>query len=250
MAERAGSEAYEQKQFIESFLKRRHRNDSPNRTIETPAVLKLIGDPSGIHVLDIGCGDGSLGSFLLAKGCASYLGIEGSEQMAAKAEERLAGTSGMVERVFMEEYSYPMESFDLVVSQLAIHYCADIDSLFSSIIRTLKPGGRLVFSIQHPLLTSSYKRAEAGTKRSDWIVDDYFKTGKRVENWMGEQVVKYHRTASDYYEALTKAGFKIERFLEPKPDPSLFENQQEYERRLRIPLFLLFACRKEGKENE
>ena len=34
---------------------------SPNHVMEKPAVLVEIGDPIGLRVLDLGCGDASLG---------------------------------------------------------------------------------------------------------------------------------------------------------------------------------------------
>ncbi|AZB42385.1 class I SAM-dependent methyltransferase [Bacillus sp. FJAT-42376] len=243
--ERKGAKAYDEDAFFTQFMNRRYRADSPNLRIETPAMLELIGSPEGKSVLDLGCGDASLGLALLEKGCSSYLGIEGSNNMFEEAIRVLEDTEGKMELCQMEEYSYPAEVFDLVVSQLAIHYIENMDSLFHSIIHTLKPGGRFVFSLQHPLLTSSGKSAKSGEKRSDWIVDDYFHTGKRVEDWMGEQVVKYHRTAGDYFSALTEAGFIIDKMMEPKPDPALFSDPEEYRRRMRIPLFLLFSCTKE-----
>lgn len=237
-----GSKAYDEEAFFQQFMKRRYRTDSPNLRIEKPAILQLIGNPEGCSVLDLGCGDAKLGLDLLEKGCSSYLGIEGSNKMFEEAIQVLEASKGKMELSSMEDYSYPPEAFDLAVSELAIHYVEDTETLFQSIFQTLKPGGRLVFSVQHPLLTSSFKSSESGERRSSWIVDDYFYSGKRVENWLGEQVVKYHRSTGEYFSALANAGFKIESLTEPKPDPEQFSNPEEYKRRMRIPLFLLFSC--------
>jgi hypothetical protein len=81
-------------------------------------------------------------------------------------------------------------------------------------------------------------------KRKDWIVDDYFLTGKREEPWMGSLVVKYHRTIEEYFTLLVQAGLAVERLKEASPEASSFREKTEYERRKRIPLFLLFSCRK------
>lgn len=86
------------------------------------------------------------------------------------------------------------------------------------------------------------KSAEASGKRLDWIVDDYFKEGERTEPWIGEQVVKYHRTIEGYYQALRNAGFHIEDIRECVPRLERFRDEEEYRRRLRIPLFLVFHC--------
>lgn len=51
--------------------------------MEEPAVLGEVGDQSGLRVIDLGCGDARFGRLLLAGGCASYLGIDGSAPATA-----------------------------------------------------------------------------------------------------------------------------------------------------------------------
>jgi len=75
-------------------------------------------------------------------------------------------------------------------------------------------------------------------------VDNYFNTGQRVTRWMGELVVKYHRTVEDYFVSLQNAGFVIEHLREGKPDRHAFSANESFERRTRIPLFLIFGTRK------
>ncbi|BCC04268.1 hypothetical protein BCM0060_0531 [Bacillus cereus] len=81
-------------------------------------------------------------------------------------------------------------------------------------------------------------------KRTSWLIDDYFKTGKRVEPWIDQEVIKYHRTTEEYFTLLQQAGFTITNLKEATPNQTYFQSAEEYERRLRIPLFLLFSCRK------
>ncbi|HEX4729132.1 MAG TPA: class I SAM-dependent methyltransferase, partial [Jatrophihabitans sp.] len=76
---------------------------SPNHVMEEPAVLAEIGDPAGLRVLDLGCGDGRFALTLLAAGCASYNGIDGSRAMVERAQQLLAGTAGTVELRDLEE---------------------------------------------------------------------------------------------------------------------------------------------------
>ena len=81
-------------------------------------------------------------------------------------------------------------------------------------------------------------------KRTSWLVDDYFETGKRVEPWIDQEVIKYHRTTEEYFTLLQQAGFTITSLKEATPNRNCFQDEEEYERRLRIPLFLLFSCQK------
>lgn len=194
--------------------------------------------------MDLGCGDATLGKDLLQKKCSSYIGIDGSENMCKKAAENLEKTRGKVIQSTMEDYKYQPSEFDLVVSQLAIQYIGDFAALTKHVFQTLKKGGRFVFSVQHPLLTSSFKSMAEGGKKTDWIVDDYFYSGKRVEPWNGENVVKYHRTIDEYFASLQNAGFNIRSLKEATPQADNFKNPDEFKRRMRIPLFLLLSCEK------
>lgn len=55
---------------------------------------------------------------------------------------------------------------------------------------------------------------------------------------------KYHRTVEDYFRLLQTTGFRIEELREAQPKRKNFYDTQTYERRKRIPLFLIFSTRK------
>jgi hypothetical protein len=57
-------------------------------------------------------------------------------------------------------------------------------------------------------------------------------------------VRKYHRTVEDYFRALQEAGFVVEQLRESRPQREQFAEEQTYERRRRIPLFLFLAGRR------
>jgi len=116
--------------------------------------------------------------------------------------------------------------------------------LFSKIYTCLRPGGELVFSVEHPVITSHQLSMKEGGARQDWLVDRYFYTGKREFNWLGAPVLKYHRTVEDFFQALRTAGFEILDLRESKPQKERFQNHKLYERRMRVPLFLFFKARK------
>ena len=46
----------------------------------------------------------------------------------------------------MEEYDYPENMWDMVVSNLALHYIEDLENVFERVAQTLKPGGVFVFN--------------------------------------------------------------------------------------------------------
>ena len=92
---------------------------------------------------------------------------------------------------------------------MALHYVEDIRAVCAQVFQTLVPGGRFVFSVEHPVITSCDRAWQSGGPRQHWIVDGYFETGPRVTSWMGGRVVKYHRTIEDYFGALAGAGFRV-----------------------------------------
>ena len=239
-----GPEFYDQDAVFQTYMDHRRRKDNPNDTLEKPVFLELAGDLKGKRILDLGCGEAAFGRQALENGCRTYLGIEGSQKMAAAAQEMLSGTQGAVIQASLETWDYPQAEFDLVVSRLAMHYIEDINPVFARVYRALGQGGRFVFSVEHPVITSSDRAWQSEGVRQDWIVDGYFETGRRVTSWLGGEVVKYHRTVEDYFLALQQAGFFVESLRESRPVRAFFESQETFERRKRIPLFLFLAGRK------
>jgi SAM-dependent methyltransferase len=160
--------------------------------------------------------------------------------MVEAAGEALQGTSGRVEMIDMEDFSAPPSSFDLIVSRLAFHYVEDIASVLAACRACLSPGGRIVFTVVHPVLTSYDPGVQE--RRANWIVDDYFLQGPRERSWLGGSVTWYHRTVEDYVTTLTSSGFALTALRECAPRADRFNGDvEELARRRRVPLFLLLA---------
>ncbi|MCF6136691.1 class I SAM-dependent methyltransferase [Pseudalkalibacillus berkeleyi] len=239
----AGYTIYNEEQFFKTFQTRRNRNESPNNAIEGPALWMLIDEVKNKHILDLGCGDGQFGLDLLSKGAASYHGLDGSERMINEATSHLKGKQASLDVCDLTDLKLQEHQYDIVVSRLVFHYLPDLGHLFNTVSQSLKSGGQFVFSVQHPVVTASMKSAK-GSQRTDWIVDDYFQQGKRVEPWMNQQVTKYHRTTEQYVQELLQIGFKLEGLKEGEPHSNQFSTMEEYERRKRIPLVLILSARK------
>ena len=225
-------------------MRRRQGPDAPNEILEKPVLLELIGPVKDYRVLDLGCGDAAIASELINNGAQSYLGLDGSQNMVAVASQYLMDVPAQIIHADIESWEYPPGTFNLVISRLALHYLRDLDLIFQKAFSTLTGCGRFIFSVEHPVITSSDKAWQHGGARQDWIVDDYFKTGPRITSWMGGQVIKYHRTVEDYFIGLKNAGFSVEHLREAHPQREHFTDEATYQRRSRIPLFLILASRK------
>lgn len=238
-----GPEFYDDDEVFQTYMQGRGRPDPPNETLEKPVLWELIGSLENCRVLDLGCGDAGIAKEILDRGAQSYLGVDGSHNMVMAARRVLSGTPAQVIHAKIESWEYPPEAFDLVISRLALHYIRELDSVFRSVCSTLKAGGRFVFSVEHPVITSSDKGWQQGV-RQDWVVDDYFNTGLRKTFWKGGEVIKYHRTVEDYYLALKNAGFVVDQLREARPRRENFTDEATFLRRNRIPLFLILAAEK------
>ena len=237
-----GAGFFDNDERFQRYRQGRHNPYSPNVTLEEPVILELIGDVRGLSILDLGCGDASFGVRLLEAGCQHYLGLESSANMAQLGAEKLRGLAGQVVNQAIEAWDYHPGKFDLVVSRLALHYIRDFGWTCQLVFRSLRPGGRFVFSSVHPVITSSDR--SGGGKRQEWIVDGYFDTGARSVQFMGSRVEQFHRTIEDYFSALRQAGFTVEQLREARPRREHFVDDELYLRRMRIPLFIFFSARK------
>lgn len=241
---KSDSSFYDDEAVFAIYMRHRHRPDTPNETLEKPVILELVIPVANKRILDLGCGDAAIGKEFLHKGAASYLGVESSYRMVETAIQTLAGTSGKIVRQTIEDWIYPPTAFDLVLARLSLHYVADLSPVFANVCQTLVAGGQFVFSVEHPVITSCHRGWIDGTPRQDWVVDDYFSTGVRVTNWLGSTVQKYHRTIEDYFHLLQATGFQIKKLHEAQPKRNHFYDVQTFERRKRIPLFLILSAYK------
>jgi len=238
-----GPEFYDNEENFEKYMERRKWQENANDTLEKPVMLELIGDVAGKSILDLGCGDARFGVELLRSGQegTTYTGVEGSLNMVRAANESVKGTNAQIEQAFMEDWTYPAGTYDLVISRLAVHYIEDVESLFHKIYNTLNENGTFIFSVEHPVITSTLQ--PSGT-RTDWVVDQYFVEGYREQQWLGGSVKKMHRSIESYFMALQRAGFHVEHLRESAPQRAYFVNEETYLRRQRIPLFLFLSARK------
>ena len=99
-----GSSAYEEKDFLENFLQRRNRVESPNNSIEKPAIYELLGDFQKGCILDLGCGDALFGKELLEAGAFYYHGVEESGGLECRHHPGDDGSIRLSESILRHYY--------------------------------------------------------------------------------------------------------------------------------------------------
>jgi SAM-dependent methyltransferase len=239
-----GPNFYDDADVFETYTKRRQRTDTPNDTLELPVVMELLGSVAGHDILDLGCGDGRFGLDLLSAQASSYSGVDGSENVVRQAQANLHGSAGTARRERLEDLSLDREAYSRVCARLVLHYLRDLTHPFKAVSESLRSNGLFVFSVEHPVITSSDIAAQDSGLRQTWTVDNYFNTGPRTTDWMGGSVVKHHRTVEDYFSAVQSAGLIVQALREARPRREHFMDESLFNRRNRIPLFLIIAARK------
>lgn len=80
--------------------------------------------------------------------------------------------------------------------------------------------------------------------RLHWPVDRYFDEGIRKSIFLGEEVMKYHKTLTTYVNSLLKSGFELTGLVEPKVDAAFLKAYPNSKDELRRPMFLIISARK------
>lgn len=213
---------------------------------EWPALRQLLPDFSGRQVLDLGCGYGWHCKYASDHGAASVLGVELSAKMLEQARRKNSGAGITYRQGDMEELEFPAGSFDIVLSSLAFHYAKDFGRLVQQIHRWLIPGGGFVFSVEHPVFTANGSQDWYYGSNGEILhfpVDNYYYEGIRDAVFLGEHVVKYHRTLTTYLDTLLQSGFSLQRVVEPQPPEEMLELPGMREE-MRRPMMLLVSAKK------
>ncbi len=243
MPEPCGGAFYDQPGVLDRYTSTSATVSDANAVMEEPALLAELGDVTGARVLDLGCGDAAIAPWLLARGAAWYLGVDASARMLRRARQNLTRPRAQVAQADIARFTAAAGSVDLVVSRLALHYVEDVAAVFERCRSWLVPGGTVVVTVLHPVITSHDARSSSDELRTSWVVDDYFVPGPRPQQWLGGSVTFHHRTVEQYVAALGAAGLVLDALRECEPRWSAFEGDEgEYRRRRRIPLFLLLRA--------
>ncbi len=186
----------------------------------------------GHSVLDLGCGEGYY-SRLLARMGAKVTGIDLSAKMIAAARE--------LERDFplgidyrtgsAVSYQFRENSFDDVISAMALMCAPNLSQLLAAVFRVLRPGGTFCFSVAHPCFW---------TKKSTWVSDplsgqagllvsSYFATEPYIDCWQFEnaqggtffRAPRFPYQMQDYVNGLVSRNFIIRRMCEPCPSAAM-----------------------------
>ena len=249
-------------------------DDSYQRQIIMPNIVRIISPAKGKKVLDIACGQGLFSESVMEKG-ASVIGVDISKELIDLAKNRLK-TKVSKEDLFLVSPADKMlsmgikeSSCDSAMCILAAQNIKEFDAVVKETAKILKPKGKFVIVLNHPCFRVP--------KQSDWHFDaqgggpegdpsyniiNGKKTGRYgrvVYSYMSEGVIKidmhpgeydrrkksyttsFHRPLQVYSKWLANAGFSISRIEEwtshKKSNPGTRELADKRSKK-EIPLFM------------
>lgn len=181
------------------------------------AQAGLLGTVSGARVLELGCG-AAAGARWLARAGAEPVGLDLSAGMLRHAAAGADRTGVRVPLVQADALALPFPDgcFDAVCTAFgAIPFVADSAALMREVSRVLRPGGRWVFAVTHPM---RWIFLDDPTERGLTVVHSYFDRRPYVEYADGgvPRYVEQHRTLGDRVRELVAAGFVLTDLVEPE----------------------------------
>jgi len=217
---------YDNDIFFEKYSQMSRSKQGLSGAGEWETLKKMLPDFKGKQVLDLGCGYGWHCIYAVENGASSVVGIDISHKMLETAKEKTKFSEVEYRCCAVEDVDYPSESFDIILSSLAFHYIKDYNSLVRNIYRMLTPGGMLVFTVEHPVFTAQGTQDWYYDEKGEILhfpVDNYYYEGERTAVFLGEKVIKYHRTLTTYLNTLLTHGFILNQIVEPQPPESMMD---------------------------
>jgi ubiquinone/menaquinone biosynthesis C-methylase UbiE len=237
---------YDTAEFFEGYSRLNRSLHGLDGAPEWPAIRARLPKLSGARVVDLGCGFGWFARWARTQGAAYVLGIDLSENMLARARSETADPAIEYAQRDLEHLELADGAFDFAYSSLTFHYIRDFGRVARTVFRTLVPGSRFVFTIEHPAYMAPTQPGwlvkEDG--RKVWPLDSYFIEGSRVTDWLAKGVVKQHRTMGTTLNTLISSGFTIRHVEEWHPTPEHIAAHPDWAEELDRPLILLIAAQR------
>ncbi len=151
-----------------------------------PVVLAMLGDVAGRRILYAGSRPGRIGLLLTTRG---------ADVTSLSPPDAPAGDGARVIRAALGDVQF-QPVYDVVLADLVLDRAEDWEPALQTAVRALKPGGQLVFSVEHPLFSGGSGWPEYAEVRQD-------------------EAGVVHRPLSTYLNAVIAAGCQLTEIAEP-----------------------------------
>ena len=178
------------------------------------AQLRVLGDVTGLDILELGCGAAQW-SIGLARAGARPVGLDNSVRQLEHARRLMAeaGVDFPLVHSSAEDVPLPDRSFDVVFCDHGAMTFADPYRTVPEAARLLRAGGLFAFSHHSPIETICWALgAEVVGER---LVNDYFGM-HRIDD--GDDVF-FQLPYGEWIRLFRETGFVVEDLIEPRPAP-------------------------------
>lgn len=225
--------------------------DSYQKQVILPGLLRLVDLKPGEKLLDIACGQG----FFVREFAKAGWSVEGADISPELIEEAKRLSPDIAYHIApANKLSFAeKETFDAATVVLAIQNIEDMAGTFAEAACVLKKGGKLFLVLMHPAFripeVTSWGYDEA--KRVQYRRVDAYLSPRRSELLVhpGQEgspvTISYHRSLQDFSQALAQAGFaitQIEEWTSHKKSGNGPRRVAEDRSRTEIPLFMMIEC--------
>ena len=237
---------YDSQQFFDEYAEMDRSKEGLKGAGEWGQFQELFPDLTNLKVLDVGCGYGWHSKYAADNGAKSVFAFDGSVKMIERAKKLNSDPKITYQVQDLETYAFPAETFDLVISNLVLHYIEDLEEIYKKINRTLTSGGIFLLNIEHPIYTSGVNQEWTYGENGEilnWPIDNYFYTGQRQTMFLGQHVTKQHHTLTQILNGLLSTGFVLETVEEARPPQDMLDLPGMKDE-LRRPMMLLIRAKK------
>ncbi|HJZ46733.1 MAG TPA: class I SAM-dependent methyltransferase [Roseiflexaceae bacterium] len=208
------------------------------------ALLRLIGDVTGLQLLDLACGHGRLARELARRG-GRVVGVDISEALLAKARAREAASPLQISYVHADvatPEALAGKIFDAVGCSFGLSDIDDLDGAIATVARVLRLGGFFAFSIVHPCFPGwEAKQASPSWQPGRGYYEEGWWRADRPAHGVRPRVGANHRMLSTYLNTLARHGLVVEEVAEPMPELDWIDHAPSIGP---VPVYLAVRCRK------
>lgn len=190
----------------------------PEGLLESQA--HLLGDPdrlAGADVLEVGCGAAQCSRWLAGRGArVTGLDLSGGMLRRARVVDRRLGVVTPLVQADAGRLPFADSTFDLACSAFgAVPFVDEPGAVHSEVARVLRPGGRWVFAVGHPVRWAFPDDPGHGGLT---VHRSYFdRTPYRELDADGDVTyVEHHRTLGDRVREIVSAGLVLDDLVEPE----------------------------------
>ncbi|MCI2239093.1 class I SAM-dependent methyltransferase [Paenibacillus sp. TRM 82003] len=181
----------------------------------------LLGDVAGRRVLEVGAGAAQCSRWLAGRGALAVASDLSAGMLAqAVAADAEAGVRTPLVQCDARVLPFADGVFDVVFTSYgALPFVADAERVLGEVGRVLRPGGRFVGSVPHPVRWALPDVPGAEGLR---VHHSYFDRRPYVESEtdgagrVRVTYVEHHRTVGDWVRSVRGAGLVVEDLVEPE----------------------------------